>query len=136
MPYFLNYLAHLIKPLSANIMQLFIWIGFELNMTYSSNHQKMKRCGSIWICLILIVVAEMARQQRHRRKKRQKWIWGSIGLVVTLGAAAIAWSYFPASKPSPPEGNTIDGHEHWNQPNANSHLPQSVHIFSPNRNSL
>ncbi|XP_008784926.1 uncharacterized protein LOC103703745 [Phoenix dactylifera] len=55
---------------------------------------------------------EMARQQRHRRKKRQKWIWGSIGLAVSLGAAAIAWSYFPVSKPSPPEGNTIDSHEH------------------------
>nr|XP_010906332.1 uncharacterized protein LOC105033294 [Elaeis guineensis]XP_010906333.1 uncharacterized protein LOC105033294 [Elaeis guineensis] len=55
---------------------------------------------------------EIARQQRNRRKKRQKWIWGSIGLAVTLGAAAIAWSYFPVSKPSPPDGNTIDSHEH------------------------
>lgn len=41
---------------------------------------------------------EKARQQRHRRNKRQKWIWGSIGFVVTLGSAAIAWSYIPSSK--------------------------------------
>ncbi|XP_020270442.1 uncharacterized protein LOC109845581 [Asparagus officinalis] len=49
---------------------------------------------------------EMARQQRHRRKRRQRWILGSIGVAVTLGAAAIAWSYTPASKPSPHEGES------------------------------
>nr|XP_010940103.1 uncharacterized protein LOC105058764 [Elaeis guineensis] len=54
---------------------------------------------------------EMARQQRHKQKSRQKWIWGSIGLAVTLSAAAIAWSYLPVSNPSLPEGNTIDSHE-------------------------
>lgn len=54
---------------------------------------------------------EMARQQRHRRKRMQKWIWGSIGLAVTLGAAAVAWSYLPVSKPSLPEGNAADSHE-------------------------
>lgn len=53
---------------------------------------------------------EMARQQRHLRKRRQKWIWSSIGLAVTLGAAAIAWSYVPTSKPSPQEGETATGH--------------------------
>ncbi|KAL6633699.1 hypothetical protein ACP70R_026370 [Stipagrostis hirtigluma subsp. patula] len=42
---------------------------------------------------------EMTRQQRNKRKKRQKWFWGSVGLAVTLGAAAIAWSYIPSSQP-------------------------------------
>lgn len=41
---------------------------------------------------------EMARQQRNRRKRRQKWILASIGLAVTVGSAAIAWSYLPSSK--------------------------------------
>ncbi|CAN6280272.1 unnamed protein product [Urochloa humidicola] len=42
---------------------------------------------------------EMSRQQRKERKKRQKWFWGSVGLAVTLGATAIAWSYLPSSQP-------------------------------------
>ncbi|XP_020263216.1 uncharacterized protein LOC109839195, partial [Asparagus officinalis] len=42
---------------------------------------------------------EMARQQRQQKKRRQKWIWASVGLVVTLGAATLAWSYIPSSKP-------------------------------------
>ncbi|KAJ6845510.1 uncharacterized protein M6B38_287305 [Iris pallida] len=43
---------------------------------------------------------EMARQHRHRKKRRQRWIWNSVVLAVTLGTAAIAWSYSPASNPS------------------------------------
>ncbi|KAG8072023.1 hypothetical protein GUJ93_ZPchr0006g42747 [Zizania palustris] len=42
---------------------------------------------------------EMSRQQRNKRKNRQKWFWGSVGLAVTLGTAAIAWSYLPATQP-------------------------------------
>lgn len=42
---------------------------------------------------------EMARQQRHRRKRRQRWLWGSIGLGISLGASAVAWYYLPHSKP-------------------------------------
>ncbi|CAD6332905.1 unnamed protein product [Miscanthus lutarioriparius] len=42
---------------------------------------------------------EMSRQQRKGCKKRQKWFWVSVGLAVTLGATAIAWSYLPASQP-------------------------------------
>ncbi|KAL0924991.1 hypothetical protein M5K25_003293 [Dendrobium thyrsiflorum] len=42
---------------------------------------------------------ERARQRRHRRNRRQKWFWGCIGLAVTLGSAAIAWSYLPSSDP-------------------------------------
>jgi len=41
---------------------------------------------------------KMSRQQRKERKRRQKWFWGSVGLAVTLGATAIAWSYLPSSQ--------------------------------------
>lgn len=53
---------------------------------------------------------EMARQHRHRRKRRQRWIWSSVGLAVTLGAAALAWSYIPASKPPSHESETTSNH--------------------------
>ncbi|KAL9245883.1 hypothetical protein vseg_019482 [Gypsophila vaccaria] len=38
---------------------------------------------------------EIARNDRHKRKRRQKWIWGSIATAITLGSAALAWSYLP-----------------------------------------
>ncbi|MCL7043441.1 hypothetical protein MKW94_004225 [Papaver nudicaule] len=42
---------------------------------------------------------EMARQNRQTRKRRQRWIWSSIGVTVALGSAALAWSYYqPTSK--------------------------------------
>jgi len=37
----------------------------------------------------------MARRERQRRKKRQRWIWGSITTVVALSTVALAWSYLP-----------------------------------------
>ncbi|KAF8090376.1 hypothetical protein N665_0478s0035 [Sinapis alba] len=43
---------------------------------------------------------EVARRERQKRKKRQRWIWGSIATTITLGSAALAWSYIPASRPS------------------------------------
>jgi hypothetical protein len=43
---------------------------------------------------------EVARRERQKRKKRQRWIWGSIAATITLGSAALAWSYIPAAKPS------------------------------------
>ncbi|XP_027360809.1 uncharacterized protein LOC113868967 isoform X2 [Abrus precatorius] len=43
---------------------------------------------------------EMARRERQRRSRRQKWIWGSITTVIALGTAAIAWSYLPMGKGS------------------------------------
>ncbi|KAG2329386.1 hypothetical protein Bca4012_021050 [Brassica carinata] len=43
---------------------------------------------------------EVARRERQKRKKRQRWIWGSIAATITLGSAALAWSYIPASRPS------------------------------------
>ncbi|KAF0934885.1 hypothetical protein E2562_028884 [Oryza meyeriana var. granulata] len=50
---------------------------------------------------------EMSRQQRNIRKKRQKWFWGTVGLAVTLGTVAIAWSYLPAAQPqASPDSNS------------------------------
>ncbi|XP_027346683.1 uncharacterized protein LOC113858308 isoform X2 [Abrus precatorius] len=44
---------------------------------------------------------EMARRERQRRSRRQRWIWGSITTAIVLGGtAAIAWSYLPVSKGS------------------------------------
>ncbi|MCL7038843.1 hypothetical protein MKW94_002357 [Papaver nudicaule] len=42
---------------------------------------------------------EMARHDRQTRKRRQRWIWSSIGVTIALGSAALAWSYYqPTSK--------------------------------------
>ncbi|KAL4577648.1 hypothetical protein LXL04_013759 [Taraxacum kok-saghyz] len=35
---------------------------------------------------------ETMRGVRQRRKRRQKWIWGSVILAVTVGSAALVWS--------------------------------------------
>ncbi|RDY09352.1 hypothetical protein CR513_06287, partial [Mucuna pruriens] len=43
---------------------------------------------------------EMARRERQRSSRRQKWIWGSITTVIALSTAAIAWSYLPMGKGS------------------------------------
>lgn len=43
---------------------------------------------------------ETMRRLRQKRKKRQRWIWGSIGVAITLGSTALAWSYLPTTKPS------------------------------------
>ncbi|KAJ8764353.1 hypothetical protein K2173_006093 [Erythroxylum novogranatense] len=41
-------------------------------------------------------VVEVARRNRQLRKRRQVWIWGSIAAAVTLGTAALAWSFVSA----------------------------------------
>ncbi|KAE9607746.1 hypothetical protein Lal_00013417 [Lupinus albus] len=43
---------------------------------------------------------EMARRERQRKSRSQRWIWGSITTAITLGTAAIVWSYLPADKGS------------------------------------
>ncbi|KAE8685982.1 GTPase Era [Hibiscus syriacus] len=43
---------------------------------------------------------EMARRERQRKKRMQRWVWGSIATAITLGTAALAWSYLPAGKGS------------------------------------
>lgn len=49
---------------------------------------------------------EMTRQQRNKRRIRQKWIWASISLAMTLGSAAIAWSYLPSKSMSNEQKDT------------------------------
>ncbi|CAI9110816.1 OLC1v1010905C1 [Oldenlandia corymbosa var. corymbosa] len=41
---------------------------------------------------------ESSRRLRQMKKRRQRWIWGSVATAVTLGAAVLAWSYFPGGK--------------------------------------
>ncbi|KAI3785302.1 hypothetical protein L1987_44418 [Smallanthus sonchifolius] len=43
---------------------------------------------------------ETMRRLRLRRKRRQRWIWGSLGVAITLGGTALAWSYLPTGKGS------------------------------------
>ncbi|CAK9152364.1 unnamed protein product [Ilex paraguariensis] len=43
---------------------------------------------------------ESGRCLRQRRKRRQRWVWGSIATTITLGTAALAWSYLPSGKTS------------------------------------
>ncbi|EEF40820.1 uncharacterized protein LOC8273371 [Ricinus communis] len=50
---------------------------------------------------------EMARRNRQVRKGRQRWVWGSIATVVTLGTAALAWSYLPATKGSSSSSDSL-----------------------------
>ncbi|CAA2939785.1 uncharacterized protein LOC111367620 isoform X1 [Olea europaea subsp. europaea] len=43
---------------------------------------------------------DVARRLRQRRKRRQKWVWASIASVVTVGSAALLWSYSQTGKGS------------------------------------
>ncbi|PWA79300.1 hypothetical protein CTI12_AA207730 [Artemisia annua] len=43
---------------------------------------------------------ETTRRARQIRKTRQRWIWGSILAAVTVGSAALVWSYIPAKEGS------------------------------------
>ncbi|KAJ4822948.1 hypothetical protein Tsubulata_000301 [Turnera subulata] len=43
---------------------------------------------------------EMGRRNRLSRKRRQRWVWGSIAAAITLGTAALAWSYLPSARGS------------------------------------
>lgn len=43
-------------------------------------------------------VVENARSLRQRRKKKLKWVWGSLAAAITIGTAALAWSYVPSGK--------------------------------------
>ncbi|KAG6516684.1 hypothetical protein ZIOFF_027157 [Zingiber officinale] len=54
---------------------------------------------------------ELAREQRNMRKRRQRWIWSSIGLAATVIITALAWSYHPLSRSSSAgEGNATESH--------------------------
>nr|GEY21482.1 hypothetical protein CTI12_AA533660 [Tanacetum cinerariifolium] len=41
---------------------------------------------------------ETTRRARQIRKTRQRWIWGSILAAVTVGSAALVWSYIPTKE--------------------------------------
>ncbi|XP_043709249.1 uncharacterized protein LOC122658382 [Telopea speciosissima] len=43
---------------------------------------------------------EVARRQRHRRKRMSRWVWSSIGTAVAVGAVALAWSFLPTGRES------------------------------------
>ncbi|XP_059459043.1 uncharacterized protein LOC132188566 [Corylus avellana] len=43
---------------------------------------------------------EVARHDRQVKKRRQRWVWGSIATAITLGTAALAWSYVPTGRGS------------------------------------
>ncbi|XP_074295195.1 uncharacterized protein LOC141623052 isoform X2 [Silene latifolia] len=43
---------------------------------------------------------EVARHDRQKRRRRQKWVWGSIASAITLGSAALIWSYLPGGNTS------------------------------------
>ncbi|KAK8471554.1 hypothetical protein PHAVU_003G255500 [Phaseolus vulgaris] len=49
---------------------------------------------------------EMARRERQRRSRRQRWIWGSITTTLALGTAAIVLSYLPVGR-----GSTAAAHD-------------------------
>ncbi|KAL6576121.1 hypothetical protein OROHE_000592 [Orobanche hederae] len=45
-------------------------------------------------------VVETTRRLRQRRKRRQRWVWGSIATAITLGSAVLAYSYFHSGQTS------------------------------------
>lgn len=53
-----------------------------------------------FLIILVCVLSEMARRERQRKSRRQRWIWGSIATAAILGASALAWSYLPLEKSS------------------------------------
>ncbi|CAN0861712.1 hypothetical protein LINGRAHAP2_LOCUS8292 [Linum grandiflorum] len=53
-------------------------------------------------------VVELGRRNRHVQKRRQRWVWGSIAAAITLGSAALAWSYLPPREGSPSTSSSLD----------------------------
>lgn len=49
---------------------------------------------------------EITRRERQKRRRRQEWIWGSIGAAIAIGSAALVWSFVPGGKGS---SSTDDG---------------------------
>ncbi|GAB2282758.1 hypothetical protein Dimus_017298 [Dionaea muscipula] len=43
---------------------------------------------------------ERARHDRHKRRRRLRWVWGSVAVAITVGSIALAWSYAPGGKVS------------------------------------
>lgn len=53
-------------------------------------------------------VIELSRRQRRSQMKRKKWIWGCIGLSISLGATLLAYSYLPQSCKELPAASNDD----------------------------
>jgi len=45
-------------------------------------------------------VVEIARRQRQRKKVQRRWLWGCIGLSITIGASVIAYTCLPPTSKS------------------------------------
>ncbi|KAL9274537.1 hypothetical protein AKJ16_DCAP08933 [Drosera capensis] len=43
---------------------------------------------------------ERARHDRQTRKRRLRWVWGSVGVAIAVGGVALAWSYIPGGEVS------------------------------------
>uniref|UniRef100_A0A7N0UBZ5 Uncharacterized protein n=1 Tax=Kalanchoe fedtschenkoi TaxID=63787 RepID=A0A7N0UBZ5_KALFE len=43
-------------------------------------------------------IIESARRLRHQRNQRRRWVWGSVATAITVGTAALAWSFLPGDK--------------------------------------
>ncbi|KAJ8770656.1 hypothetical protein K2173_021303 [Erythroxylum novogranatense] len=56
---------------------------------------------------------DMARRNRQLKKRRRRWVWGSIAAAVTLGTAALAWSFLPAGE-GLSSGSDSEAPEHKN----------------------
>lgn len=41
-------------------------------------------------------IAGVAREQRQRKNIQKRWIWGCIGLSVTVGISVLGYRYLPA----------------------------------------
>lgn len=47
---------------------------------------------------LCVIFVETARREREKKERTQRWVWGSIATALTLGTAALAWSYLPSGK--------------------------------------
>ncbi|KAF3453896.1 hypothetical protein FNV43_RR04337 [Rhamnella rubrinervis] len=64
---------------------------------YEAINKEMVQKNQDVICEAYVLCAEMLWQDRERRKRRQRWVWGLIIATLTVGTAALAWSYLPSS---------------------------------------
>ena len=65
-----------------------LFMGARINLWLQ--HKDSNR---IFIFTYFLPGAETSRRLRLRRKRRQRWICGSIAAAITLGTGALAWSY-------------------------------------------
>ena len=59
---------------------------------------------------------ELARRDRQRKRKMQKWMWGSVATTITPGSATLVWSYLPGDKGSGPSPNHFSARDSEIQP--------------------